>query len=394
MLLCLLALWFLGQFITDVYRHTPLLDMEKGLALIAFFAIDLVALAILLNWNQRRLLLFAIGFLPALIAQCFEHGYQALRPDLAWKLGLAPILNPAVILLACYFFKRRNLIGVCVLEVLVAAVNLYLNYRSAALIIGISLILVLQPRANSSQSAEMARQLSKIHTAGLHGSKSRAVLTLALVMIMGYVISSLYSFTASSGLLGADAKLKYDLESRGKYGLLVGGRPETLVSGLAVLDSPILGHGSWAKDSKYSEILSDQLRATGYAENDLESRYGDPDSTLIPTHSHLMTAWVFSGILGAVFWFYVIGLCVRSVLTLSKCEMALSPYFSYLLISSLWDIFFSPFASYRRLLMAYVLVVINLLLSHAFRGNNSATSSEIRPPTLRPVMPRFRHSAS
>ena len=37
----------------------------------------------------------------------------------------------------------------------------------------------------------------------------------------------------------------------------------------------------------------------------------DVEEPVIPTHSHLTMAWVESGILGGVFWIYVLGLTFR-----------------------------------------------------------------------------------
>ena len=50
---------------------------------------------------------------------------------------------------------------------------------------------------------------------------------------------------------GEDVQKKYQMEASGKYGVLLGGRTELLASLPAVYDSPILGHGSWAKDRIY-----------------------------------------------------------------------------------------------------------------------------------------------
>ncbi len=72
----------------------------------------------------------------------------------------------------------------------------------------------------------------------------------------------------------------------------------------------ILGHGSWAEDPKYGEMLMDLEQETGYQE---EGGAAKVESFLIPTHSHLMSAWVYAGIFGAAFWFYVLYLVLRTI---------------------------------------------------------------------------------
>jgi hypothetical protein len=75
-----------------------------------------------------------------------------------------------------------------------------------------------------------------------------------------------------------------------------------------------------------------------------------------------MGAWVFSGILGAVFWVFIYVLVLRTVLWLVAHHPTLTPYFSYLMVNELWDILFSPFGQNRRLETAFLLVIICTLL--------------------------------
>ena len=86
------------------------------------------------------------------------------------------------------------------------------------------------------------------------GSKLKAgtVLAFSLFIIVGSIgILQAYQYAARSGYLGEDAQKKYEMEASGKYGVLLGGRTELLASLPAVYDSPILGHGSWAKNRIY-----------------------------------------------------------------------------------------------------------------------------------------------
>jgi len=90
------------------------------------------------------------------------------------------------------------------------------------------------------------------------------------------------------------------MQAHGEYGLIVGGRSEILVSAQAIMDSPILGHGSWAKNEEYAAMLNYLRESMGYVAQ------GKHESGLIPTHSHIFGAWVEAGILGAVFWLWIL----------------------------------------------------------------------------------------
>ena len=94
-------------------------------------------------------------------------------------------------------------------------------------------------------------------------SIGRAAVGLVFCGIAAFTILQGYDIAASHGWLGAGAQTKY-VEQSGSLGVLVGGRSEVLVSTQAIMDSPILGHGSWAKDFTYVDLLAARLSSAGY----------------------------------------------------------------------------------------------------------------------------------
>ncbi len=111
--------------------------------------------------------------------------------------------------------------------------------------------------------------------------------------------------------------------------LFSGGRPEIQVSSQAVKDSPIIGYGSWPQDSKYVEMLFDIEVEQGVID---ASDVADLETNLIPTHSHLMGAWVWAGILGATFWFYILWLTARATIRVAVLRPPLAPVYASLVI--------------------------------------------------------------
>ena len=146
------------------------------------------------------------------------------------------------------------------------------------------------------------------------------------------------------------------------------------------MDAPILGHGSWAEDPKYSEMLTDLLMQSGYKDDGPAS--DDRESFLIPCHSHLMAAWVFSGLAGAIFWLYAYYLVLRFGLYLITQHPPLAPYYAYLVVAALWDILFSPFGLNRRIEVSFLLVVICTLLEKAPKLNAQPVPSAWRGSSL------------
>jgi O-antigen ligase len=151
--------------------------------------------------------------------------------------------------------------------------------------------------------------------------------------------------------LGSDAQAKYFSQS-GSLGVLVGGRSEILVSSQAVIDSPMLGHGSWAKDFAYVDLLGDRLSSFGY-----EMGAGASDLGLIPAHSYIMQSWVWAGLLGGVFWLAILAIAVWLLANLYASRVELAPLLTFSTMLLLWNIAFSPYGSSARLLASYGIVL-------------------------------------
>ena len=124
--------------------------------------------------------------------------------------------------------------------------------------------------------------------------------------------------------------------------MLFGGRPETLVAIQAIRDSPIIGHGSFAADVRYSNWRQQLQYEYGYSDTDTAEELEYP---VIPTHSHLTMAWVESGILGGLLWIYILVLTIRALFRLALTRPNFAPLYSYLLVNFVWDILYSPFGS-------------------------------------------------
>jgi hypothetical protein len=148
---------------------------------------------------------------------------------------------------------------------------------------------------------------------------------------------------------------------------LVGGRSEVLVSSQAVIDSPILGHGSWAKDFAYADLLQGRLSELGY-----EMGGGSSDIGLIPSHSYLMQSWVWAGLLGGVFWLAILAIAVWLLANLYVFRVELMPLFVFSTTLLLWNTAFSPYGAGARIQATYAIALCLLGL-------------RLARPTLAPV---------
>ena len=123
------------------------------------------------------------------------------------------------------------------------------------------------------------------------------------------------------------------------------------------MDSPILGHGSWAKDPtavKQTPALS-------------------PDATAIPTHTYLLQSWVWAGLFGAAFWLAVFGIAGWLVANLYAFKAALTPLLVFSTVLLIWDIGFSPYGNSARILASYgiALCLVGLRLMRRYDADDS-----------------------
>jgi hypothetical protein len=342
-----LGFWLLGQIITDLIRGTSSDDYIRGWSKIGFFGLQFAVLWLFLSRNFFLFVAYMFGLGCALILHTFQ--LEPPYSDAPWKFGL----GIGIVTLAAVFgsqvsvkTKSGNIIP-AVLLTIAGAVTLLNGSRA---VFGVALL--------SAGYVYVADKLS---------TRPRLAASIRPAQFTGFIVAgflfcqiliSAYGFLAESGTLGYEAKDKYEIQSSGDTNILLGGRAESLVSTVAIKDSPIIGHGSWAHDIYYARLLRHKMtEASGHSGERIKS-------DLIPSHSHLLGAWVEAGVAGALFWGWVLVLCIVGLYQLLKLQSAPSPIIAVSIFSMLWDIPFSPFGAEVRFtragqiaLLLYVLQV-------------------------------------
>lgn len=177
------------------------------------------------------------------------------------------------------------------------------------------------------------------------------ILFLAVGGGLGAGLITAYGAMAGSGLLGDEAEFKYRIQARGGDLLQIwNARPEVRVGLSVVADSPILGHGSWYRNTS---VAASVLHGSGYvplgSEEGFMKAVAGANSYRALGHSSLLQAWVEAGIMGAAFWLWVIGVCLLAVLRSLQRPTVLSPLVFLAAITLVWDTLFSPFANTQRM---------------------------------------------
>jgi hypothetical protein len=343
MIITLGVLWLASQILTDIVRATPFEDYSRGWAKITFTLINFSALYILLYKNRQGINYFIFGIASYyLLIYFFNPSPVAL--DQWWKFGLGvPLVILTVLLCQTRFVRRKPLLPTIVM-MMVAVISIGLGSRSLG---GLCFLM---------GSYYFIDNISVRSPFALrHISLGKKILIASSIVIFFFGFQYVYQNVISRST--EDVKEKEKSQAAGDYGLFLGGRTEIISSFYAIRDSPILGHGSWAKNPYYDQMMYYFLKDAGY-------KAGRDVSELIPTHSHLWGAWVESGILGAIFWGYIFFLTFKVPLKLYKINEPIKYVTLFVAFTLLWDILFSPYGADRRLTQPFFTVVILTVLDN------------------------------
>jgi O-antigen ligase len=339
-ILAMLAIWLVGQVATDLVRGSVPTDFLRGWAKIGFFGLQLAVLWMWLPRRRQYFVAFALGLSVAAYFGVREEfsGYE-------WKFGLDRALiffSIAALIIATMGFPRLRYLG----PALFVGLSVFLLAQAARSAFGTLFIaaVVLMTALLIPRIPALRRRLS--------GG------TFVFLLIGGTLVATgattIYGIAVQDGLLGRDALIKYRDQTSGEVPLILGGRTESLVSVQAIADSPILGHGSWAKDPYYVGL-----------HHAMKVRYGLPvfesergKNQLIPTHSHLFGAWVEAGLAGGLFWLWVLTMPFLALYSLLKRNELLAPLVAYCAVALLWSVLFSPFGSSERIFVAFQLTLL------------------------------------
>jgi hypothetical protein len=336
-------MWLVGQVVTDVMRQSPFEDYSRGWSKIALTLTHFSAIALLIRQSQKRLILYGVGLGVGGILTFFIAPGQYAK-DYPWKFGMGLPITILLCLLAGTVARRSRIAAVTILAG-IGTINLCLGFRALGVVCGFAAVYTYF-------------QLSSRLADG-RSPKLRTILTITILVAGAWGISTVYAYGAQSGWFGADEREKYAVQSSGIGGVLLGGRSDLLASSAAIVDSPLLGHGSWARDPMYGAILVDDMEDLGY-ENSIAGLEGD----LIPSHSYLFGAWVESGIAGAVFWCWVLWF-TASALIRSSGQEPLLPLFAFVGTFLIWNVLFSPYGADGRFTATYFVYAMIFFSLHS-----------------------------
>jgi hypothetical protein len=336
-------LWLANQIITDLIRNIDSIDYYRGWAKICVTMMHFTTLYLIINNNNKRIIIFILGIcLGDILSFFFNPNIYAI--DYPWKFGVGNPFTLIIILMSSLLYKKSFVLCSILLS-LACVLNLYMGFRSLSGICFLTTIyLLIEYNFLSNKKNEIKLSLRQV------------IILFSLLILASMIFLKGYEQLANKGILGNTAKLKYVWQSSGDLGILIGGRSEILVASQAIINSPIIGYGSWAKDFYFTDILNNIMRSMGYSQN------VSNDLNLIPTHSYFFGAWVEAGILGAVFWGVIMIMIIQILTTKYNFKTTLFPLIIFIAFHLSWDILFSPFGADQRFTTPfYIIIMITFL---------------------------------
>lgn len=347
--LILILGWFFSAVATDLWRETDLSLLLKGAATPLLWASSLISMYFLLRERLDLIRWFVVGAAISGVVSMyvFKPGSVIGLESEVWGGEVG--------------YDFRVWIGVWVTFVWAAV--LFLHPRNPRWAVAIMLVFSLLCFKEGSRSAGAISLLvvglmffgGGLLAAGTRLQRKRTGARILVFGIMAIVIafsiSEGYRHAVFEGWLGDYERQRYIEQSQSIVGIM-GARSEFASSMFAIADSPILGHGSWARDESGYRYMG--AEALGVDVSGLH----DVSDMLIPGHSHLWGPWVSHGFLGFLFWFYVFIYVLRFFINDMPYAQRYLPFVLLLTLGSFWNILFSP-VGFRPLESAgYVFMII------------------------------------
>lgn len=313
------TLYLVGLVATDMYRETPFADYARGWARAVVYLGDFAGLLVLGYRRPVRLVLFVAG---TSVSQLALTAFGLWPAD--WKFGYAYPVSVAILVLVDSRRPVRGFIALLCLGLL----HLFMDYR----ILGA--ICVVAAVAIWVKGSQTKRRVGAVALA------VAAIGAFALIYITGV------------GLVGN----AYDLSVR-RQGSNIERLAGLLVASEAIRQSPLIGHGSWAKSDEELDtwaLLQEQFGSQSTAQALRQRVLLSPEGATIRAHSMILQAWVEAGLAGFLFFGYSLAVAVVMVFGLARATQpdrhdGLVWFFGLWVV---WAMVMSPFAGASRLYTA------------------------------------------
>ena len=362
--LYMLAFMIVGMFISAKCNHSPFPFVFKLFAVFYGMFAYYIVFYFLLHDNFKGVGWFYFGaFISGIItvwafnptADVSSAGFSYIADAMAEDIVHGPL------------FWIRKIRGLGELPIIAAYLKTPLLYSivTPILFVAFAMLSTITGRAQSMCVLIAGAMI-------LLGQKSRKKMKgigrhFWVFMLVGFITLAtykfVYSYAAGNGYLSEEARIKYEHQTnrgKGAFAMLVSGRTEFFIALSAIVNHPIIGFGPRAEDTHgYTE---DFLLKYGTDQDILGYYYWSRKNAAlglgyrIPTHSHIMAAWLWCGLPGLVFFIWVLYVIYRHLRHYTSAVPQWYGYFAMTIPFIIWSIFFNPFGSRNVLPLLMVLL--------------------------------------
>lgn len=365
-------LWLAGALVADLWNGTSLNFMVKGLSKAALIVLQLALAYEYLRSDLRRIRWYFVGVAlssllsiyilkPGSIA-AFEQLNDLALTDSFEKQWIAVVLYTT---LAMWFFAGKSHPSLSAVVVAVIGTWVMLSgARSSGALLLLASFSVYAVQLSAKSEGDRTEQRA-----------FRQMFSISAVLAIGILVFVGYRTAAYNGWLGDRGYEKYVAQSASKFGLLLGGRTDFLAGLLAIQESPLLGHGTWAPDVAGYRFQAASIAGVEYYQMD-----GNADGR-IGGHSNILEAWAEHGILAVPFWIYLFYFTIRCFSTGIYYHFALLGPLIFLLYGRMWDFFFSPINARTTLAFTFALFILVILRSERLCRTTPLAKNAPREPS-------------
>lgn len=326
-IICMAGLLF-SQIISDIYNNSEPLDYLRTWAVLLFSILSTIYFVHLLSRSNKSIIyyFFALFFIKLIFGEGdLNISFQSQDTNY-FKVRFVGFLNAAILLILFFLFTKKKVKSAIWIIILFSLICFILDARSNGLIYFISGSILIVKVTNARIS------------------KSKIIVSFILVSIVFY---SGYTYYVNQvlhhgfgGLNSQNQLAKID-NPYNPFELLIQGRQELYSTTIGITEKPLLGHGSWAKDPglKYAKLLAE------FTDSDFLYSRG-----FIPTHSILLTSWLWSGVSGFLFLLFLFRKLLKSFLRFIKYSNSNNPIMPILVVLTVemtWHFLFSPYGQLR-----------------------------------------------
>jgi hypothetical protein len=318
---CLSTLF--GYVLSDVIQNTASEQFLRGWARAIVLLTDITALAALGRNDKRNLWWLCFGFALGNLVQLIAIDHAPLD---SWKITYT---DPVTFVICCVAYRigyRNTAIALAA----AAAVGMMFDSRANPVILLIVAAILWSRRRDPGRPLRWLSVLKKMAIP--------VALTVVVVGVSLSYTSEKYGTRRASSTLGRELSFSIGIK--------------------AILQSPIIGVGSWNDNKEASKEQQDaMLKELG------EARRGEIRGVGFTPHSQVLMGWYEGGIFGVGFFLVYGFYLLRSIpdIAFKRPMDALSSMYLYLCLAGMWNLLMSPFGGNHRIRIAQATTVIVLL---------------------------------